>query len=106
MERITQRRTACAAVRIDQDTISNVYYYTNGGLPVRIDQEVEMTDRLQELGYIYYRGCARTIQSCDGKAAQADRAVSQEDRREVRGCTRQSLAVPAMPGCSADSQRC
>ena len=56
VERITQRRTACAAVRIDQDTISNVYYYTNGGLPVRIDQEVEMTDRLQEVGFIYYRG--------------------------------------------------
>ena len=58
---------------------------------VRIDQEVEMTDRLQELGYIYYRGCARTIQSCDGKAARAGRAVSQEDRRAVRGCARQSL---------------
>ena len=26
------------------------------GLPVRIDQEVEMTDRLQEVGLIYYRG--------------------------------------------------
>ena len=27
-------------------------------LPVRIDQEVEMTDRLQEVGFIYYRGAA------------------------------------------------
>ena len=37
-----------AAVRIDQDNISNVNYYTSGGLPVRIDQEVEMTDRSEE----------------------------------------------------------
>ena len=29
---------------------------TNRDLPVRIDQEVEMTDRLQEVGFIYYRG--------------------------------------------------
>ena len=49
-------RTTYAAVRIDQDNISNVNYYTSGGLPVRIDQEVEMTDRLQEVGFIYYRG--------------------------------------------------
>ena len=38
----------CAAVRIDQGNISDVNYYTSGGLPVRIDQEVEMTDRSEE----------------------------------------------------------
>ena len=41
-------RTTCTAVRIDQDNISKVYYNTIRGLPVRIDQEVEMTDRSEE----------------------------------------------------------
>ena len=37
-----------AAVRIDQVILANSYYYTTTGLPVRIDQEVEMTDRGEE----------------------------------------------------------
>lgn len=49
------KRTACSAVRIDQDNISVCILSTSWDLPVRIDQEVEMTDRLQEQGYIYYK---------------------------------------------------
>ena len=64
-----------------------------------------MTDRLQELGYIYYRGCARTIQSCDGEAARAGRAVSQGSARLREAESGLRLAVPAMPGCAGDSQR-
>ena len=48
VKRITQRRKACSAVRIDQDNISNVSTIQITGLPVRIDQEVEMTDRGEE----------------------------------------------------------
>ena len=38
----------CAAVRIDQGILAIISTVQTTGLPVRIDQEVEMTDRSEE----------------------------------------------------------
>ena len=58
-----------------------------------------MTDRLQECGYIYYRGCTQTRQSHDGNAARGSGAVSPEGPgNNSRG--RNESARLSIPGLS------
>ena len=53
MERVTQRREAYSAVRIDQGILALYTIIHAVGLPVRIDQEVEIQDRATCVYYIY-----------------------------------------------------